>query len=100
MMMVLESQISVHFTEFSTIFNKITSNEYSDEQKHEMMEFFKTQTKERHLEMINTLALGTVLAVGWVRPRRVSPRWLRAPMVACRGLCGEMSPPPLPPGDC
>jgi len=59
MMMVLESQISVHFTEFSTIFEKITSNEYSDEQKHEMMEFFKTQTKERHLDLINKLALGT-----------------------------------------
>jgi len=58
MMMVLESQISVHFTEFSTIFKKITSNEYSDEQKHEMMEFFKTQTKERHLDLINKLALG------------------------------------------
>ena len=56
MMMVMENQISVHFSEFSTIFTKITSNEYSDEQKHEMMEFFKTQTKERHLSLISQLA--------------------------------------------
>ena len=54
----MENQISVHFSEFSTIFKKITSNEYSDEQKHEMMEFFKTQTKERHLSMISKLATG------------------------------------------
>lgn len=56
MMMVMENQISVHFSEFSTIFTKITSNEYSDEQKHEMMEFFKTQTKERHLALISQVA--------------------------------------------
>ena len=55
-MMVMENQISVHFSEFSTIFTKITSNEYSDEQKHEMMEFFKTQTKERHLALISQVA--------------------------------------------
>ena len=58
-MMVIENQISVHFSEFSTIFKKITSNEYSDEQKHEMMEFFKTQTKERHLSLISKLATDT-----------------------------------------
>ena len=57
-MVMMENQISVHFSEFSTIFKKITSNEYSDEQKHEMMEFFKTQTKERHLSMISKLATG------------------------------------------
>ena len=56
MKMVMENQISVHFSEFSTIFQKITSNEYSDEQKQEMMEFFKTQTKERHLSLISQLA--------------------------------------------
>lgn len=57
MVMVMESQISVHFTEFSTIFKQITSHEYSDEQKFEMMEFLKAQTKERHLDLINKLAV-------------------------------------------
>ena len=57
--MLMERQISNHFTEFSTIFRKITSNEYSDEQKYEMMEFFRTQTEEKHLELINKLALNS-----------------------------------------
>ena len=59
MVIVMESQISTHFTEFSTIFKQITSQEYSDEQKYEMMEFLKAQTTERHLDLINKLAINS-----------------------------------------
>eukprot|EP00092_Neocalanus_flemingeri_P021391 GFUD01023190.1.p1 GENE.GFUD01023190.1~~GFUD01023190.1.p1 ORF type:complete len:441 (+),score=123.90 GFUD01023190.1:36-1358(+) len=51
--MYFEGHISEHFSDFSTIFQTITSNEYSDEQKEEMMQLFKAQTVEKHLSLIS-----------------------------------------------
>jgi len=52
--MYFEGKISENFSEFSTIFETISSTEYSDEQKEEMMELLKAQTIEKHLYIIRT----------------------------------------------
>jgi len=52
--MHFEGKISENFSEFSTIFETISSTEYSNEQKEEMMELLKAQTVEKHLSIIRT----------------------------------------------
>merc|ERR1712202_99099 len=50
--MHFEGKISEHFSDFSTIYQTITSNEYSDEQKEEMMQLLKAQTVEKLLSLV------------------------------------------------
>merc|ERR1712183_1148992 len=50
--MHFEGHISEHFSDFSTIYQTVTSNEYSDEQKEEMMQLLKAQTVEKLLSLI------------------------------------------------
>ena len=52
--MHFEGQISENFAEFATIFETISSTDYSDEQKEEMMELLKAQTVEKHLAIVKT----------------------------------------------
>ena len=52
--MHFEGKISENFSEFATIFGTISSTEYSDEQKEEMMELLKAQTVEKHLAIVLT----------------------------------------------
>ena len=47
-----DDDVLLSYSDFSVIYSNITSNDYSDEQKQEMMTFLTSQTKERQLEMI------------------------------------------------
>ena len=50
--MHFDGEISQHFSNFATIFETITSNDYSDEQRDEMIELLNAQTVEKHLTLI------------------------------------------------
>jgi len=50
--MFIENQISDIFVDFAEIFDKINYNGYSDNQKHEMMQLFESQTIKKCLEFI------------------------------------------------
>ena len=50
--MFIENQISEIFVDFEEIFDKINYNGYSDNQKHEMMQLFESQTIKKCLEFI------------------------------------------------
>ena len=50
--MFIENKISEIFVDFAEIFDKINYNGYSDNQKHEMMELFESQTVKKCLEFI------------------------------------------------
>jgi len=52
--MHFDGEISQHFSNFATIFETITTNDYSDEQKDEMIELLNAQTVEKHLTLIRT----------------------------------------------
>ena len=50
--MSFETNILSHYQEFSIIFSNITSNDYSDEQKEEMMNFLTSETQRRQVDII------------------------------------------------
>ena len=52
--MHFDGEISQHFSNFATIFETITTNDYPDEQKDEMIELLNSQTVEKHLTLIRT----------------------------------------------
>jgi len=52
--MHFDGEISQHFVNFATIFETITTNDYSEEQKDEMIELLNAQTVEKHLTLIRT----------------------------------------------
>jgi len=52
--MHFDGEISQHFSNFATIFETITTNDYPDEQKDEMIELLNAQTVEKHLTLIRT----------------------------------------------
>jgi len=52
--MHFDGEISQHFSNFVTIFETITTNDYPDEQKDEMIELLNAQTVEKHLTLIRT----------------------------------------------
>jgi len=49
-----EGQVSEIFSDFSTIFDTITDDDYSDEQKAEMLQLLSAQTVDKHLTLIRT----------------------------------------------
>ena len=55
-----ETNSATNYLEFSVIYSNITSNDYSDEEKYEMMDFLKSQTREKHLETIRRCVPGVV----------------------------------------
>ena len=55
-----ETNSATNYLEFSVIYSNITSNDYSDEEKYEMMDFLKSQTREKQLETIRRCVPGVV----------------------------------------
>ena len=46
-------QVVEQFSNFTTIYQTVTSNQYSIEDQQEMMQLLKTQTVEKHLDVIH-----------------------------------------------
>ena len=55
-----ETISATNYLEFSVIYSNITSNDYSDEEKYEMMDFLKSQTREKQVETIRQCVPGMV----------------------------------------
>jgi len=55
-----ETISATNYLEFSVIYSNITSNDYSDEEKYEMMDFLKSQTREKQVETIRQCVPGVV----------------------------------------
>ena len=48
-----DEQMLESYSDFSVIHSNITTNDYSDEEKEEMMEFLISQTKDRVSQILN-----------------------------------------------